>query len=75
MRNSARYPAVHRLDLNVSREFLRRGASIAPYLSVVNAYNAQNVFVYLYQYSTDSPNRRLISQFPVLPSVGVRLVF
>lgn len=74
-RNSARYPAVHRLDLNVSREFLRRGASIAPYLSVVNAYNAQNVFVYLYQYSTDNPNRRSISQFPVLPSVGVRFVF
>jgi hypothetical protein len=74
-RNSARYPAVHRLDVDVSREFLRGGTSYAPYLSVVNAYNAQNVFVYLYQYGTDSPNRRAISQFPVLPSVGVRIVF
>ena len=59
----------------VRREFLRGATSYAPYLSVVNAYNAQNVFVYLYQYGTDSPNRRAISQFPVLPSVGVRIVF
>ena len=44
-------------------------------MSVANAYNAKNVFVYLYEYSTDAPNRRAISQFPILPSVGVRVVF
>jgi hypothetical protein len=42
---------------------------------VVNAYNAKNVFVYLYDYSTDTPNRRAISQFPVLPSFGARIAF
>jgi hypothetical protein len=74
-KNSARFPATHRMDVDVSREFRFRGATIAPYLSVVNAYNAQNVFVYLYNYSTDVPNRRAISQFPVLPSLGVRVDF
>jgi hypothetical protein len=74
-RNSARFPAGHRLDLNVSREFQLRGATVAPYVSVANAYNAKNVFVYLYDYSTDRPTRRAISQFPVLPTVGVHLVF
>ncbi len=74
-RNSARYPITHRLDLDLSREFLRRGATIAPYLSVANAYNAQNVFVYLYDYSTNNPTRRAISQFPILPSAGVRVAF
>jgi hypothetical protein len=73
--NSERFPAAHRLDVDVSREFLRRGATITPYVSVANAYNARNVFVYLYQYSTDAPTRRAISQFPVLPSVGVRVAF
>ena len=68
-------PPSHRLDLDVSREFKIRSATFAPYLSVVNAYNAKNVFVYLYEYSTDRPNRRAISQFPVLPSVGVRVAF
>jgi hypothetical protein len=74
-RNSARFPATHRLDLDASREFQFRGAMVSPYVSLVNAYNAQNVFVYLYDYSTDSPTRRAISQFPVLPSVGVRVAF
>ena len=74
-RNSRRFPVNHRLDLDASREFLYRGATIAPYLSLVNAYGAKNVFVYLYDYSTDRPNRRAISQFPVLPSLGVRVGF
>ena len=75
VRNGARFPATHRLDLDVSRDFVVRGATISPYLSVVNAYNAKNVFVYLYDYSTDTPNRRGISQFPVLPSFGARIAF
>lgn len=74
-RNSARFPRTHRLDLDVSREFRPGGVALSPYLSVANAYNAKNVFIYLYDYSTDSPKRRAISQFPVLPSVGVRVVF
>ena len=74
-RNSARFPPTHRLDLDVSREVLRRGATISPYVSVANAYNAQNVFVYLYDYSSDNPTRRAISQFPILPSAGLRIAF
>jgi len=74
-RHSARFPPTHRLDFDVSRELQYRGATLAPYVSVVNAYNAKNVFVYLYQYSTSTPTRRAISQFPVLPSLGVRVVF
>ena len=74
-RNGARFPATHRVDLDVSREFAVRGASVAPYVSIANAYNAKNVFVYLYNYSTDQPTRRAISQFPILPSLGVRFVF
>lgn len=73
--NAERYPPTHRLDLDVSRDYLVRGATIAPYVSVMNAYNARNVFVYLYQYSTDLPTRRAISQFPILPSAGVRVAF
>ena len=73
--NSERFPVTHRLDLDVSRELVVRGATVAPYVSVVNAYNAKNVFVYLYKYSTDQPTRRAISQFPILPSAGVRVAF
>lgn len=72
---SARYPATQRLDLDISREYLVHGASVAPYISVVNAYNARNVFVYIYDYSTDRPTRRGYTQLPILPSVGVRIAF
>jgi hypothetical protein len=74
-RNGARYPATHRIDFDAAREFIVRGATVAPYVSVVNAYNAKNVFVYLYDYSTARPSRRAISQFPVLPSLGVRVAY
>jgi hypothetical protein len=75
LHNGERYPIFQRLDLSVSRAGTWRGMELVPYLSLVNAYNAKNVFIYLYQYSTDRPTRRAISQFPVLPSLGVRLVF
>jgi hypothetical protein len=74
-RNSERYPAVQRLDLDASRTFQRRGVTFAPYISVVNAYNAKNVFVYIYKYTTDRPTRRALSQFPILPSAGLRVAF
>ena len=73
--NSARYPITHRLDLTASRDYEVRGAKVSPYLSVANVYNAPNVFVYLYRYSTDVATRRAISQFPILPSAGVRIAF
>ena len=74
-RNTARFPVTHRIDIDVSRDFHVRRALLSTYVSVANAYNARNVFVYLYQYSVDPPTRRAISQFPILPSAGVRLAF
>ena len=73
--NGARFPANHRLDLDASREFHILGGIVAPYVSVVNAYNAKNIFIYRYDYSTDTPTRKAISQFPIVPSVGVRIDF
>jgi hypothetical protein len=70
-RNAARLPSTQRLDLSVTRNYLWRGASIAPYLSVVNAYNAKNVFIYVFDYTSSPPTRTAISQFPLLPSAGV----
>jgi hypothetical protein len=74
-RNGARFPVTHRLDLDASREFRLGGVTVAPYVSVVNVYNAKNIFVYLYDYSTDEPTRKAISQFPIVPSAGVRVDF
>ena len=74
-RNGARLPSTQRLDLDVSRQFRVRGATIRPYLSVVNAYNVKNVFLYVFDYSKAPPTRQAISQFPFLPSAGVSFQF
>jgi len=71
--NGARFPMVSRLDLDASRVFTVRGATVAPYVSVINSFNSKNVFAYVYHYSVSPPTRRAISQFPILPSLGVRI--
>jgi hypothetical protein len=74
-RDGARLPATQRLDLSVTRTYSVRGTSIAPYLSVVNAYYAKNVFMYVFDYSASPPTKEAISQFPLLPSAGVSIRF
>ena len=74
-RNGARFPTTERLDLDVSRMFRVRRATVSPYVSVLDTFNSKNVLVYLYHYSVAPPTRRAISQFPILPSAGVRVEF
>ena len=50
-------------------------AALAPYLSVVNASNAKNVFFYVWDYSSKPPTRLAVSQFPFLPSAGLTVKF
>ena len=74
-RNAERYPLFQRLDLSVSRASSWRGMQITPYLSVVNAYNAKNVFIYTFDYTRNPPTREASSQFPLLPSLGLTIGF
>jgi hypothetical protein len=74
-RNGARLPTTQRLDLDVTRQFRVGGVTIAPYASIVNAYNAKNVFLYVFDYTKSPPTRQAISQFPLLPSIGVSVHF
>ncbi len=75
VRDGSRLPPTQRLDVDVTRSYGVGGATIAPYLSVVNAYDAKNVFLYVFDYSKAPPTRAAISQFPILPSAGVSVHF
>lgn len=70
-RNSSRYPAFQRLDLSVTRSTRWRGVNWMPYVSLVNAYNARNVFTYVFDYTDNPPTRTALSQFPLIPTVGL----
>ncbi len=72
VRNAARLPLFQRLDLSATRTATTsRGVTWAPYLSLVNAYNARNVFTYVFDYTDNPPTRAALSQFPLLPTFGV----
>ena len=75
VRNASRYPFFQRLDLSVSRSGTWRGMQLVPYLSLVNAYNAKNVFIYTFDYTENPPTREASSQFPLLPSLGLTIGF
>lgn len=74
-RNAVRYPPFHRLDLGVSRAYVRGRTTWTPSLQVINVYNRQNTFVYTFNYGANPPTRKAISQFPFLPSVGLTVEF
>jgi len=74
-RNGSRYPTFQRLDLSVTRRFERGRATISPYLQLVNAYNRRNVFIYTFDYTANPPTRQAISQFPLLPTLGLTVEF
>lgn len=74
-RNGSRYPVFHRLDLGLSRSFQRGATTWTPSLSLVNAYNRQNTFVYTFDYAAQPPTRQAVSQFPLLPSIGLAVEF
>jgi hypothetical protein len=74
-RNGARLPPTHRVDLFLQRAFNLRGMSVTPYASVVNASNAKNVLFYVYDFAASPGTRQSVSQFPVLPSLGVTVAF
>jgi hypothetical protein len=70
-RNSERYPAYHRFDVAISRSYVKPRVTITPFLQVVNAYNRRNVWIYRFDYEENPPTSEAISQFPILPTIGV----
>jgi hypothetical protein len=74
-RNTERFPSYNRLDLSFRWRTEKWGGVLYPYLQLVNAYNRQNVFVYLFDYDDSPATRTGFSQLPLLPSFGVEFQF
>lgn len=75
-RNSARYPAYHRLDLKMSKTFSFRAFDLDLYLEVLNAYNRKNLMGYAYTYTEGGePVADPYYGLPILPAMGITLDF
>ena len=72
-RNAERFPPYWRLDLSAERRFQIGGVSLKPYLNIVNVFNRKNVFLYTLDADNDPPLIKGASQFPFLPSIGLRM--
>ena len=73
--DGARLPTTQRLDLSITRDFAFDGATFTPVLSVVNALNARNVFMYVFDYTSNPPTRTAFSQLPFIPTIGVTVTW
>jgi hypothetical protein len=72
-RNQERFPLYWRLDLSAERRFDIGATTLRPYLNIVNVFNRKNVFLYTLETNDDPPRVKGASQFPLLPSFGMRV--
>jgi hypothetical protein len=70
--NSARVPVYDRIDVSVRRNGHIHGASVAPYLSIVNLLNAKNPIGYIYDFR-GQPQRTSFPNLPFAPTLGVSI--
>jgi len=70
--NSARVPFYDRVDVSVRRNGHIRGATFAPYLSIVNLLNAKNPAGYIYDFA-GQPKRTSFPNLPFAPTFGVSI--
>ncbi|MEM1349484.1 MAG: TonB-dependent receptor, partial [Myxococcota bacterium] len=68
--NSAREVFFRQLDVRAEKEWTKQWGSIAAFLDVINATNARNVESSVYTY--DWRQRREVTGFPFIPTLGVQ---
>jgi hypothetical protein len=73
-RNAERLPLAQRLDVSLTRNG-RGGVAVSPFLSIMNVYNAQNPFAYVFDFGQSPPKRVRLPQFPIFPTLGVSVVW
>ncbi len=81
-----RYPAYHRLDINLSKKIILKKWTLAPYFSIRDAYYRRNVYYYrnlsvrydigLFTEKTKAPTlARESFSLPLIPTIGLRIGF
>lgn len=74
-KNSARYPAYHRMDVSIRKKWKLFGLKNTPYLQIVNVYNQKNVFFYFWDHDSNPSKLVTITMFPFLPTLGIEFDF
>ncbi|MBN1479194.1 TonB-dependent receptor [candidate division KSB1 bacterium] len=72
---SARYPAYHRLDVRIGKNFSFKYYQLAAFLEIKNLYNRKNVLLYDYRIENGAPVRQAFYTIPFLPTIECRISF
>ena len=73
--NQVRYPHYSRLDISFRWEARAWGGILRPFIQFVNLYNRENIFIYIFDFTTSPGTRQGITQLPLIPSFGVEFEF
>ena len=68
--NSERFPMFHQLDLRIDKKWIFNRWKLSAYLSLVNAYNRENVEGFSYNF--DFTERENVVGLPILPILGLK---
>lgn len=72
---SARYPAYHRMDVRIGKEFKFSGLNISAFLEIKNVYNQKNVLLYNYDIKNGRHLCKAYYTLPVLPTLEFTINF
>ena len=74
-KNAFRYPYYNRLDISLARNFRYRNWDLQMYIQVINVMNRKNVLWYSFNHDVSPPERKELSMFPIVPTLGFRATF
>jgi outer membrane receptor for ferrienterochelin and colicin len=76
IKNSANYPAFHKLDIRIDRYFHFNNWTLNAYLDIWNVYDQKNVISYYYEVDDQGKiTRQTFNDFPMMPIVGLSAQF
>jgi len=80
--NATRFPAYHRMDLRINRQFRTKRGQLSVFLEVVNLYNRENLrLIEADRAGVDGNGNLIVTEtftekwFPLLPSIGASWTF
>lgn len=72
---SARYPAYHRMDLRIGKNFSFKNYQLATFLEIKNFYYHKNVLMYDYRIENEQHVRKAYYTLPFLPTIEFKVTF
>ncbi len=77
VKNRARYPLYHRLDISLIKRIQKRGWALLPYIQILNTYFRWNPFYYIFDvdYNDGTYKLRSVPMMPLVPTFGVSVEF